>query len=111
MAALFIERTTAVNIDLLHEQLSVVSGYEACSAHPAGVTVYFSGNVNLSSLTAIVQAHDESGLSTKETLLANLSTEINSLKTQVGDINNLTASEATAAIKLLYKVLRVNELI
>lgn len=111
MAALFIKRTTTVNIDLLHEQLSVVTGYEACSAHPSGVTVYFSGNVNLSSLSAIVQAHDATGLSTKETQLANLKNEINSLKTQVGDVNNLTASEATAAIKLLYKVLRVNDLI
>lgn len=111
MVALFIERTASVNIDLLHEELTAVSGYEACSVHPDGVTVYFSRNVDLNSLRAIVQVHDESGRSTNETQLANLKSEINSLKSQVRDIDNLTAQEATLAIKLLYKVLRVNELI
>ncbi len=111
MAQVFIERVSTANIDLLHEQLQSVSGYQACSTHPAGVTVYFSGNVDLQEIRAIVSAHDGTALSAKEMQFMNLISEIDSLKSTVGNIDSLTAVEATAAIKLLYKVLRVNDLI
>lgn len=111
MARIFIEGTSTVNIDLLHEQLSAINAYEACSTHPSGVTVYFSGDVDLAGLQAIVSEHDGTALSTQESASFALKSEISTLKNAVGNIDNLTATEATSAIKLLYKVLRVNELI
>lgn len=111
MGKLFITGTEAVNIDLLHEQLSTITGYEAVSVNPSGITVYFAGDVDKVSVEAIISAHDGEALSAKEEAVITLEGDINALKGEVGNIDNLTATEATSAIKLLYKVLRVNELI
>lgn len=111
MGNLFIKRTESVNIDLLHEQLSEITGYEAVSVSPSGIRAYFSGDVDTASVQAIISVHDGEALSTKEEAVITLEGDINALKGEVGNIDNLTATEATSAIKLLYKVLRVNELI
>ena len=100
-----------VNIERLDEDLSQIAGYEGCSLNSEGVVIYIEENTPTTAFRDAVNAHSQSDLSTRQQERDALRAEIVSLKQSIGNINTLTDTEQTDAIKLLYKVLKLNELI
>lgn len=112
MKVFFFEGQKAFNVPLLDEQLSAVTGYQSCTVQRQGVAVFVDNNVaSRTPFRDVLIAHDATQLSSKQLDKQLLQTQIQTLKNEVGDVDNLTTLEATAAIKLLYKVLRWNELV
>lgn len=105
-----------VNIETLDADLRTELGdaYLGLSARDGVVILHASDEISdaqIQSGRTIVQAHDATVLSAEQQGIVNLRSEIDSLKASVGDIDNLTTTEATDAIKLLYKALRLNGLL
>lgn len=59
----------------------------------------------------IIQDHDATQLSDNQQQKASIQADIATLKQSIGNIDALTNTEATEAIKLLYKILQLNDLI
>lgn len=100
-----------VNFERLDEDLSQLTGYEGCSLNSEGISIFVADDAPLSAFRDVVLAHNPSDVSARQQRLDDLQAEIVALKQSIGNINNLTDAEQTSAIKLLYKVLKLNELI
>ncbi len=112
MKVFFFEGQKTFNVPLLDEELSAIAGYQSCTVQRQGVAVFVDNDVlSREPFRNVLIAHDASQLSSKQAQQLALQGQIQTLKNDVGDIDNLTTLEATAAIKLLYKVLRLNELV
>ncbi|MGB7340376.1 MAG: hypothetical protein WBC91_15875 [Phototrophicaceae bacterium] len=110
-----IERSS-VNIEKLDADLRVALGaaYLGLTADSNVVTIHAVDSISDAQIQqgrAIVGSHDVDSLTSEQQAKQDIQVEIATLKQSIGNINSLTVTEATTAIKLLYKVLQLNDLI
>ena len=112
MKVFFFEGQKDFNVPLLDEELSAIAGYQSCTVQRQGLAIFVDNAVaSKTPFRDVLLAHDASALSSKQAQKQTLQSQIQMLKDTVGNIDDLTTVEATSAIKLLYKVLRLNELV